>query len=122
MTRKVTGLGLILFLSWVMVSNAQTPAYINGTINKARPVVLGQKSAVMLSLQGRSEAYLVRTADAAKFGLLTAETASGSPDAEKMAAELAEVKGWQVKLGIKPTGDKKEFRVTSLERLSGKAK
>ncbi len=96
--------------------------YITGIVRTARPVVFAGKSAILLSLKGRSETFIVRTVDAPKFGLLKAETAAAAPDKEKMEKELEAVKGWRVKLAVEFAGDqeKREHRVKTLERLPEK--
>ncbi|MCX5891693.1 MAG: hypothetical protein NTW80_01765, partial [Deltaproteobacteria bacterium] len=90
-------------------------------IQDVRPVVFGDQSAVLLSLKGRPETFVVRTVDAPKFGLLKPETAA-APDQAKMAKELAAVKGWKVKMAVAPKKDTKdqEYSVQSLEKLPQK--
>jgi len=66
--------------------------FINGTIQKVKPVVFGEKSATLLFLKGRPETLVIKTADGPKFGLLTPATAA-KPDEGKRAAVLNRAKG-----------------------------
>ena len=120
MRRKVFGLSLALIFLVAAIAHAQV-LFIKGTIQNLRPVVFGDKSAVLLSLKGRSETFVVRTVDAPKFGLLKPETAA-APDQAKMAKELVVAQGWQVKLAVELKANTKdqEYAVQSLERLPGK--
>lgn len=114
--------GLCLVLIFIVPASAYAQVYfIKGTVQNLRPVVFGEKSAVLLSLKGRTEIFVVRTPDAPKFGLLKAETAA-APDQAKMAEELAAAKGWRVRLAVEPKKDSegKEFTVKTLERLPEK--
>jgi hypothetical protein len=114
--------GLCLVSIFLVSASAQAQVYyISGTVQNLRPVVFGKQSAVLLSLQGRSEIFVVRTLDAPKFGLLKPETAA-APDQAKMAQELATAKGWRVKLAVEPKkgAEGKEFTVKTLERLPEK--
>jgi hypothetical protein len=120
MVKRIFGLSLALILLVSALAYAQA-LMINGTIQNLRPVVFGDKSAILLSLKGRSETYVVRTVDAPKFGLLKPETAA-APDQAKMAKELVAAKGWMVKLAVapKPNTKPQEYAVQSLERLPDK--
>jgi len=104
-------------------TKAKKPLTLNITteIRNARAKVFGQKSAVLLYLKGRPETYIVKTADAPKFGLLSQELAD-QPDQAKMNAELEKVKGWKVKITLEPLKEKgsKEYRVLKVERLPEK--
>lgn len=120
MLKRVFGLCLVLIFLGTASAYAQV-YLISGTIQNLRPVVVGAKSAVLLSLKGRPEIFVVRTPDAPKFGLLKPETAA-APEQAKMAKELAAAQGWRVKLAVEPKKDTegKEFTVKSLERLPEK--
>jgi hypothetical protein len=118
MNRRIITLFLILSIFLVAASDAQSEGYVIATIRIAYPVVLGEKSVIVLGIKGRSESYIVRTVDAPKFGLLKPETAA-SRDRDKMAEELTAVKGWRVKLTLE-NPDKREIRVIGLERLPDK--
>jgi hypothetical protein len=121
MTKKIIGLGLVLLFGMVVAALAQNIS-IAGKIKNLRAVVFGDKSAILLQLEGRPETYQVVTADAPKFGLLKPATAAGAPDQGKMQQELDAAKGWKVKLTVTPKeGSKgKEFRVKALEKLPSK--
>lgn len=112
--------GACLVLIFVASAYAQV-LQITGTIQDLRPVVFGNQSAVLLSLTGRSETFVVRTVDAPKFGLLKSETAA-APDQAKMAKELAAARGWKVRLSVEPKKGTKgqEYAVHSLEKLPQK--
>ena len=111
--------GLCSALIFIVSASAYAQVYfINGTVQNLRPVVVGEQSAVLLSLQGRTEIFVVRTPDAPKFGLLKPETAA-APDQAKMAKELAAAQDWRVRLAVEPKkgAEGKEFTVKTLERL-----
>jgi hypothetical protein len=116
--KKVFGLCLALIFIVSTLAYAQV-YFISGIIQNLRPVVFGEKSAVLLSLKGRTEIFVVRTPDAPKFGLLKPETAA-APDQAKMAQELEAAKGWRVRLSVEPKKGTKEFTVKTLERLPEK--
>lgn len=120
MLRKAFGIGLALIFIASAIANAQV-LFIKGTIDNLRPVVFGDQSAILLSLKGRSETFVVRTMDAPKFGLLKPETAA-APDQAKMAKELVVVKGWKVMMAVelKPDTEGRDYAVQSLQRLPGK--
>lgn len=131
MRRTSLSLALLLVLAG-LPAYAGSALVIYGKIKYAHPVVLGNRSAILLYLQDRDEAFTVQTADAPKFGLLTAATAASiPPDAAKMAEELKAVIGWRVKMELEaPTPEEiqgakqgnpiSEFRVLSLRRLPEK--
>ena len=120
MLKKALGFGLALIFIVSAIAYAQV-FFINGTIDNVRPVVFGDRSAILLSLKGRSETFVVRTVDAPKFGLLTSESAA-APDQAKMAKELVVVKGWKVKMAVelKPDTKGQEYAVQFLQRFPGK--
>lgn len=111
---------LILTFAWVQIAGAaDTCGSISGTIRNARAVVYGDKSSVLIKLQGQSETFVIRTADAPKFGLLKPKTAA-SLDKDLMQPELDAAKGWKVKLTLTSEVDASslQFRVQNLERVS----
>lgn len=118
MLQKIFGFCLVL----IFVASAQAQVMqITGRIQDLRPVVFGNQSAVLLSLQGRPEIFILRTVDAEKFGLLKPATAA-APNQAKMAKELATAKGWKVRLRVEPEKDTEgqEYSVQSLEKLRQK--
>jgi len=122
MLKKVLSLCLVLTLVVVWAVQAQKTEVITGTIQNVTPSVDAGKSEILLNLQGRPETFLVRTADAPKFGLMKAETVSSGAEFGKMLDDLDKARGWRVKLTCVPTGNPQgpQFLVQSLERLAGK--
>lgn len=119
MLKKMIGLCLVLAFLFAPAAYAQKePLTITGTIKSVQPVVSGSKSALLLHLEGRSETFVVRTADAPKFGLMKAETVSSGAEFGKMLEDLDKAKGWKVKLSA-VAKEGKEWEVKSLERLPG---
>ena len=110
MTKKAIGLCLVLFFGVVVAAYAQQVS-IAGKIKNLRAVVFGDKSSILLQLEGRAETYQVLTADAPKFGLLKPETAAAAPNKDKMQQELDSAKGWKVKLTIIPKRRQQRQRI-----------
>lgn len=88
---------------------------VSGIILNARPQVFGTSTAIFINLQRNFKTFMVRKEDAVKFGIIKAETATGS-DVNEISKQLEAVKGMQVNLTVEYNG--RVYWVKSLEKVN----